>query len=294
MVKQLSSEVTMKFAFSFLLLVLISSQNTPAGQEKLSGPDDVVCTILYNNTAINDSIIADHGFSCLIESGGHSCLFDAGRIPDKFMANLRTIGANCSRIDQVFISHIHDDHMGGLFDILDLCSKPTLYLPFTYPHMRNEPLGDRADRDFDALLERLKPLVSETIRKKESVRMGSGFNTTGMIEDQTYEHALIVPTSSGLIVVTGCAHPGILKIVRRAKELMKQDVYFVMGGFHLISADSTQVKTIARELRKLTKYIGPCHCTGEKAQGIFKNIFKEDYVEIAAGRRFSLSESRPK
>ena len=89
---------------------------------------------------------------------------------------------------------------------------------------------------------------------------------------------------------TGCAHPGIIEIVRRAKALMKQDVYFVMGGFHLIPIDSTQVKTIAQELRKLTKYVGPCHCTGTKAQGIFKEIFKEDYIDIQAGMKLKLGD----
>jgi len=93
-----------------------------------------------------------------------------------------------------------------------------------------------------------------------------------------------------LIIITGCAHPGILNIVRHTKELMKQDVYFVMGGFHLIRTDSTQVKTIAQELRKLTKYIGPCHCTGEKAQEIFKDIFKENYINIQAGLKLKLGE----
>jgi len=104
-----------------------------------------------------------------------------------------------------------------------------------------------------------------------------------MIEEQTYETCAHCSTSRGLIVVTGCAHPGILELVKRAKELMKQDVWFVIGGFHLVSTDTTRVKAIAQELRKLTKYVGPCHCTGEKAQGIFKNVFKQHYVEIAAG-----------
>jgi 7,8-dihydropterin-6-yl-methyl-4-(beta-D-ribofuranosyl)aminobenzene 5'-phosphate synthase len=210
------------------------------------------------------------------------------------MANVMKLGVNFSKIKDVFISHIHDDHMGGLFGILAKCSKPKLYLPFSYPENPGEPHTARSDSDFNVLLGQMKPWVSEIIRKKESVKIGDRFFTTGTIEDQSFEQALIVPTSKGLIIITGCAHPGILEIVRRAKELMKQDVCFVMGGFHLIQTDSTKIKTIAQELRKLTKYIGPCHCTGEKAQGIFKDIFKEDFIEIKAGLKLKVGEDKLK
>jgi 7,8-dihydropterin-6-yl-methyl-4-(beta-D-ribofuranosyl)aminobenzene 5'-phosphate synthase len=268
----------------------LGQNNTAMGQEERESTDNIVYTILYNNISMTDSIIPDHGFSCLIESGDHSCLFDAGRISDKLMMNVGKLGVDCSRINNVVISHIHDDHMGGLFDILAKCNRPTLYLPFSYPQMHDEPLGPKADADFKELLDSLNTFVSEIIQRKEPATIGDEFYTTGMIEDQTYEHALIVPTSKGLIIITGCAHPGILEIVKRAKDLMKQDVYFVMGGFHLIRTDSTQIETIAQELRKLTKYIGPCHCTGEKAQGIFKDIFKEDYIDIHAGLKLELGD----
>jgi 7,8-dihydropterin-6-yl-methyl-4-(beta-D-ribofuranosyl)aminobenzene 5'-phosphate synthase len=283
-----------KFIFFLLLSILLSSQSDVMSQEQRENTDNIIYTILYNNLSANDSIIADHGFSCLIESGDHSCLFDAGRDADKFMANVSKLGVKCSSIDQVFVSHIHGDHMGGLFEILAECNKPTLYLPFSYPQMQGEVLGEEADDDFNALLEQLKPSVSEIIREKESVKVGDTFYSTGMIENQTWEHALIVPTSKGLIVITGCAHPGILEIVKRAKEVMNQDIYFVMGGFHLFPIDSTQVKTIAQELRKLTKYIGPCHCTGENAQRIFKDIFKEDYIDIKAGLKLKIGDDNLK
>ena len=70
---------------------------------------------------------------------------------------------------------------------------------------------------------------------------------------------------------------------------MKQNVYYVMGGFHLAVTDSGIVKGIANELRGLTEFIAPCHYTGDKAQEIFKEIFKEDYVEIKTGLRFKIN-----
>lgn len=256
--------------------------------------DNIVFTILCNNASMSDSIFADHGFSCLIEAGGHTCLFDAGNNADKFMTNVNKAGVDCSGIDHIFISHVHNDHMGGLFDILDKCNKPTLCMPVSYPRQEGESFGEQADKDYAAMLDQLRPFVSEIVQSQDLVNLGDDFYTAGVIDKQSHEQALIIPTSRGMTIITGCAHPGILEIVRHAKEMMKQDVYLVMGGFHLAPTDSTQVETIARELRQLTKYIGPCHCTGENAQSIFRDIFGEDYIDIQAGMKLKSDESKLK
>ena len=252
--------------------------------------DNVVFTILCDNISQSDSIFADHGFSCLIESGERTCLFDAGNNPEKFMANVGRLGVDCSGIESVFISHIHGDHMGGLLPILEECNRPTLCMPVSYPQPGGESFGERADAEFGAMLQQLRPFVSEIMQTKEPATFGSDFHTTGVIDKWSYEQALILPTSKGLTVITGCAHPGIVDVVRHARDQMRQDVYFVMGGFHLMRSDSAQVDSVARELRRLTKYIGPCHCTGEKARSIIKTVFGEYYVDVHAGLRLRSPE----
>lgn len=282
----------MTFILILLVAIVSISQSPVVGQDKQDGTDSIVCTILYNNTSASDSIVADHGFSCLVESGNQTCLFDTGRLSDKFMINASQLQVDFSGIDQVFVSHIHDDHTGALFDVLGKCNNPGLYLPFSYPHMEGEVLGEEADKDYRAMLDSLRPFVSEIVETKEPVKIGDDLYSTGIIEDQTYEHALIVPTSRGLIIITGCAHPGILEIVRHAKELMKQDAYLVMGGFHLIRADSTEAMTIAQTLRTMTKYVGPCHCTGETAMESLRDVFEDDYIDIQAGSKLKLNEGK--
>lgn len=262
------------------------------GQEVNKGADNIICTVLYDNISHTDSTIQDHGFSCLIESGDETCLFDAGRVSDKLMTNVSRLGVDYATIDHIFISHVHSDHTGGLFDILSECNKPTLCMPISYPRQKGESLTDRADADYSAMLQQLTPFVSEIIQTREFASLGDNFYTTGMIEEQSYEQSLILPTSKGLIVITGCAHPGILAIVRRAKELAQQDVYLVIGGFHLGWTDSTQIKTVAQELRQLAKHVGPCHCTGEKAQAIFKAVFADDYIDVYAGLKLRLGEHK--
>jgi 7,8-dihydropterin-6-yl-methyl-4-(beta-D-ribofuranosyl)aminobenzene 5'-phosphate synthase len=257
---------------------------------KTPSADEIVFTILCDNNSQSDSIFADHGFSCLISACAHTCLFDAGNNADKFISNVNELGINCFGIQHLFVSHIHGDHMGGLSDILERCNKPTLCMPVSYPRPEGEYLGDQADVDYAAMLDQFRPLVSKLFQSEELTAFGNGFYTTGVIERQSYEQALIMPTSEGLIIVTGCAHPGIVETVKHARKLMKQDVRFVMGGFHLLSADSTKVRAIAGELRKLTKHIGPCHCTGEAARAVFRDVFDDDYVDIQAGLRLVLGE----
>jgi len=281
----------MKSKCFVILIIILIAQNQCYGQKNVINTGDVFLTILYDNKSVSDSIMTDNGFSCLIESGGNTCLFDAGRIPEKLIINMDRLKADYSNIDLIFITHIHVDHMGGLQELLARGNKPVLYIPYSYPQLIGEPPSDRADSDWLTLLDQYKPMVSELIRKKEPVAVGNIGYSTGMIEDITCEQSLIIPTSKGLVIITGCAHPGIVKIVKQAKSLIKQDVYLVLGGFHLASTDPVEVNNIAQELRKLTKLIGPCHCTGEKAMKIFHNVFKEDYIDIKAGVKIRISNS---
>ena len=281
----------MKSKCFVILIIILIAQNQCYGQKNVINTGDVFLTILYDNKSVSDSIMTDNGFSCLIESGGNTCLFDAGRIPEKLIINMDRLKADYSNIDLIFITHIHVDHMGGLQELLARGNKPVLYMPYSYPQLIGEPPSDRADSDWLTLLDQYKPMVSELIRKKEPVAVGNIGYSTGMIEDITCEQSLIIPTSKGLVIITGCAHPGIVKIVKQAKSLIKQDVYLVLGGFHLASTDPVEVNNIAQELRKLTRLIGPCHCTGEKAMKIFHNVFKEDYIDIKAGVKIRISNS---
>jgi len=275
----------MKTNHIFLLIIILIGGIQCYGQKIESNQDEVFLTILYDNRSAYDSIYADHGFSCLIESGIESCLFDAGRIPDQLILNMERLNINFSGINHIFISHIHNDHMGGLQHALNKCNQPDLYMPYSYPQLIGEPGSDKADNDWEALLDGYKPMVSDLIRVKESTHIGNIGYTTGIFENVFYEQSLIIPTSQGLVIITGCSHPGIVEIVKHAKKLMNHDVYLVLGGFHLNSTKPDEVLEIAQQLRELTRYLGPCHCTGEKSMHIFKKVFNEDYVDVKSGTR---------
>jgi 7,8-dihydropterin-6-yl-methyl-4-(beta-D-ribofuranosyl)aminobenzene 5'-phosphate synthase len=97
---------------------MLTPQDSIIGQDKPDSNDNIVLTVLYNNKSMDNSVIADHGFSCLVEIGDRALLSDTGRNADKFMTNVSNLEVDHSKISWIFISHIHGDHMGGLFDIL--------------------------------------------------------------------------------------------------------------------------------------------------------------------------------
>jgi len=93
------------------------------------------------------------------------------------------------------------------------------------------------------------------------------------------------------VLVTGCAHPGIVEMTKRSKEVVDEDILLVMGGFHLRSATEAEVENIIRDLKTLkVQYAGPCHCTGDNSRTIFAKRYGPRYINIGAGRRIVIED----
>jgi 7,8-dihydropterin-6-yl-methyl-4-(beta-D-ribofuranosyl)aminobenzene 5'-phosphate synthase len=100
---------------------------------------------------------------------------------------------------------------------------------------------------------------------------------------------LVIDTSKGLVVITGCAHPGIVNIVRKAKEYLNEDVYMVIGGFHLGGANDRALRGIINDFRTLdVKKAGPCHCSGDRCRQLFKEEYGDDFIEVGVGMVINL------
>lgn len=98
------------------------------------------------------------------------------------------------------------------------------------------------------------------------------------------EQSLVIDTDKGLIIATGCSHPGIVHIVRETKEYFKKEIWLVLGGFHLYDLSNEKIEAIIRDLRFLgVKKIAPCHCTGEKAISLFQREYQKDFIKVGAG-----------
>ena len=107
------------------------------------------------------------------------------------------------------------------------------------------------------------------------------------------EQALMIESERGLTVITGCSHPGIVAMVKAAHECFPNpSLRLVLGGFHLRDQAPAAVRAVAEELRAMgVERIAPTHCTGDRAVAVFKEVFGEDFVPVAAGTRLETGGS---
>ena len=101
----------------------------------------------------------------------------------------------------------------------------------------------------------------------------------------------MIETPQGLVVITGCAHPGVVSIVRRAKELTGREVYLVLGGFHLGGTSEGKITGIVEDFQQLgVQRVAPCHCSGDVARRLFKEAYGEDFISAGVGSKLKIRE----
>ena len=231
--------------------------------------EDVVITVIYDNDPYNSDLTTDWGFSCLIEGCEKTILFDTGGNGGILLQNMQKLGIDPDKIDVVVLSHIHGDHVDGLPSVLSKNSDVTVYVLRSFP---------------SSFKENVRTFGADVVEVSEPVKICEQVYSSGEITGFVNEQALIMTTDKGLIVITGCAHPGIVGMVNKAKNTFQDDILFVMGGFHLTNATRHTIENIISDFRALkVMYAGPCHCTGLTAMDLFRQEYGENYVEIGVG-----------
>jgi 7,8-dihydropterin-6-yl-methyl-4-(beta-D-ribofuranosyl)aminobenzene 5'-phosphate synthase len=232
-------------------------------------------TILYDNNRFDPRLKTAWGFSCVVRGLEKTVLFDTGGDGPTLLGNMRQLGVEPAEVDIVVLSHIHGDHTGGLERFLEKNRRVTVCLPASFPG------------NFKKAVMSLGAHVEEVLEPRE---LFPGAYTTGEIGDGIREQALALETAAGLMVITGCAHPGILKMVRKAREITGEErVYLVVGGFHLGGEHASTLESIADELRRLSvQNVAPCHCSGDGTRKLFRKKFGENYVESGVGKKIDL------
>ncbi len=229
--------------------------------------NDLTIKIIYDNCLEDPTLREGWGFSAFIETGSRKILFDTGNDLGAFLFNSEKLQIDCGEITDVLFSHKHADHTAGCKEILgNLRENCRIFLPKGFParkipnHLQIQIVTDFLEID--------KGIFSMVLK-------GGAF---------FYEQALIVQTEQGLVIVTGCAHPGIVHIVRTIQEKLDQPIHLVVGGFHLFKKSACLVKAIVDDFQSLrVKKVAPCHCSGEVPMRLFQETYQGNFCKIGTG-----------
>ncbi|HOO25818.1 MAG TPA: MBL fold metallo-hydrolase [Clostridiales bacterium] len=264
--------------------------------------------VLSENTAISEEFACEHGLSVYLESGGLKILFDTGA-SDLFLKNAKTLGVDIADVDLLFLSHGHYDHGGGLKDFLRVNKKAKLYAnprafgdyfalreggEYEYIGLDKElaeeerfsqsldgqKIGEKLEVLSNVISLQLFPKANSLLYKKTQV----GFSK----DDFLHEQSLIVTEEDKTLLITGCAHRGIVNILRRYKAKKGDYPDYVLGGFHLtgrlVGGESDEdLKEIAAFLLKTKAKYFTGHCTGLEAYEKIKVLMGDNLAYASAG-----------
>jgi 7,8-dihydropterin-6-yl-methyl-4-(beta-D-ribofuranosyl)aminobenzene 5'-phosphate synthase len=213
-------------------------------------------TIVYDNELFQEDLLTGWGFSCFIETPSGNILFDTGWDGNVLIHNMNRLGIKPGSIQNLMLSHSHWDHIGGLTHILSLNPKLKVYAPTSFSRRLKSEIDERVD-----LVEVIK-----------SIEINTNLKSTGELGEDIIEQSLLVNTNKGLIVVTGCSHPGLEVILKTAK--LHGDIFGVIGGFHGFNK---------YDILSNLELIISCHCTEFKDKIL--NLYPKTSMKGGTGRR---------
>jgi len=194
----------------------------------------VMITEIFNNTPCRREMITSFGFSCYIHHAG--ILFDTGGDGAVLRANLETAGIDGDRIRMIVLSHDDWDHVHGLAAACEYAGNPDVVVHDRFSRETLDGVGGRGNLRIVRSWEELAP----------------GIATTGPLPGPPAEQSLVVDTDRGAVIITGCAHPHISRIIAAVRE--RTEARGIIGGFHDVSDDDI------RALDDL-EFFSASHCT---------------------------------
>ncbi len=233
--------------------------------------------IIFDKDSLDKNFRTGWGVSFLING---KILFDTGEKGEWLIENMRVLKVEIEKIEAIVISHDHWDHTGGLWELLKKKKGLKVYI------CPNFSKGFK---------EKARQLQAELIEAGKFTEISKNIFITGEIAGAYHdrympEQAVVLQTENGITVITGCAHPGILKMTEKVKEKFSGErIFLVLGGFHLMESDNRAIEIVAENFKKMgVKKAGPMHCSGREAEDIFKKYYGKECISIKAGQEIEV------
>lgn len=290
---------------TWLLALAAMGATLLAGAAAAADPTTARITPIYDAFGKSARLQKDWGFAAYIEYAGKRILFDTGNNADVFAHNVEALGIDLTRLDFVVVSHRHGDHTSGLNHLLKVNPRVPIYAPKENFGVFGAALPGKFIKPNEALPSEMRYFdgrVPDTLRfgspwpegnfkwVAENMEVAPGFRLLVLrgawgVDLDVMEVSLAIDTPDGVVLVVGCSHPTIEKIVEAASAATGKPIHLVVGGTHLLPAKDEDIARIATTLRDTWKvdYIAPVHCTGEAAFALLRQAFGERYLYAGLG-----------
>ena len=226
--------------------------------------------VLYDNYASGD-LRPGWGFSVLIRTEGATAMLDAGADKMVLEHNAKQLGINLESVAALTLSHDHCDHIGAMTSVLH--KGLHLYVPKAFA--KRFARVQRSGIDLHVV--------------KGAVDIVPGVRSIGQMGRVIPEQALLVDGAEGPVLITGCAHMGITKLVKRATDLAGAPMDLVLGGFHLFREKKEAIDRAIVDLLELgVRRVGASHCTGDVAIAAIREAYGDDFVNIQVGTQMAI------
>lgn len=248
---------------------------------------------LFEEAVARNDLEPEHGVSYLVKTDHQNILLDVGTTPARLWRNMKQMGITERDFDVVFITHIHPDHVGGM----DAWWSKTL--------VAGDPALDlQGKRVYAPAM--LNNTNFETIAVNQPTKIGEGIASIGTISFPELfplslktalnsEQTLAVNVAGkGIVLITGCGHPTIERIVTRARALFDEPIAGIVGGLHYEGLDRAQTQPHLEFVKTLDpQLIGVSpHDSSKAAIDTFREAFPKVYQEVQVGRVISFDNTQ--
>jgi 7,8-dihydropterin-6-yl-methyl-4-(beta-D-ribofuranosyl)aminobenzene 5'-phosphate synthase len=271
-------------------------------------------TVLVENTAFGRGLRGEHGLAYWIEAGQERVLLDTGQTAEGLLHNAECLGIDLATANAVVLSHGHDDHTGGLEEVLEGTGSIPLFLHPGALARRFSRKEDGSVLEIGAPPPLQEPFlrahtsslvwtheattITDVLRVTGQVPRETDFEDTGgafyldrgcstpdpIVDDQ----AVHFDTPEGIVVLLGCGHAGVVNTLRHVQRITGgRPIHAVIGGMHLATASKHRLDRTVEALRELdVDIISPLHCTGPRAQARLASEFPDRWKPGHVGSRF--------